>query len=152
MATQIAGKSQRQLALGTTVLRATSTLPATTSLTIYNVTGGKVLLTSLVGEVTTVVQGQATTITINHTVGATTTALSSTAGDLNAAVVGSVVSLTGIANGGSPVQVGAAGAALCEWVLGVGALKYTTGATSTGAIKWSLTYIPIDDGATVTAA
>lgn len=152
MASGIAGAQQRRLVLGNTVARATSTLPATTSLTIFNVTGGNVLLTSLVGTVTTAIQGQATTITINHTVGATTTALSTSAGDLNAAVVGSVASLTGITIGGSPVNVGAAGASVCQFVLGAGALKYTTGATSTGSIRWTLTYVPIDDGAAVTAA
>lgn len=151
MATGVPGTAQRLIALGTTVRRATSTLPATASLTIFNVAGGKIMLTSLIGEVTTVIQAQATTVVFNHTVGATTTALS-TVGDINAAIVGSVVALSGGANASTATQVGAAAGADCNFALGIGALKYTTGATSTGAIKWTLTYIPIDDGATVTAA
>jgi hypothetical protein len=31
-------------------------------------------------------------------------------------------------------------------------VRITTDATNTGAMKWSVTYIPLDDGAVVTAA
>lgn len=138
--------------LGQAVNRATATLPATAAQTIYTVAGGKVLVTSLVGEVTTAIQAQATTVQFQHTVGATTTNLSTAAGDVNAAVIGTVVALPGGANGANPAQVGAGGGVISPTVLGTGSLKYTTGATSTGSIKWTLTYVPIDAGATVTAA
>ena len=48
--------------LGLKVDRATSSLPATTDLTIFNVTGGRVIVTSILGEVTTVIQAQACAI------------------------------------------------------------------------------------------
>ena len=152
MATMVPGKQQRAIVLGTTVQRATATLPATAAQTIFNVAGGAVFVTSLIGQVTTAIQAQATTVQIQHTVGATTTNLTTAAGDVNAAVVGTIVALPGALGGASPVQVGAGASGDAGFVLGTGALKYVTGATSTGSIKWTITYVPIDDGASVTAA
>ena len=37
-------------------------------------------------------------------------------------------------------------------IVAIGAIGVTTGASSTGSIKWSLTYVPFDNGATVVAA
>ncbi|HEY6034880.1 MAG TPA: hypothetical protein VIV58_11485, partial [Kofleriaceae bacterium] len=45
--------------LGTRVDRATAALPATTTSAIATVAGGRVLLTAILGEVTTVIQTQA---------------------------------------------------------------------------------------------
>ena len=37
-------------------------------------------------------------------------------------------------------------------IVPIGTISYTTGATSTGSIKWDLIYIPYDNGASVAAA
>ena len=51
------------------VVRATATLPQTTAEALYTITGGRILLVSIIGEVTTVIQTQAnnTKLTFNPT-------------------------------------------------------------------------------------
>ena len=39
-----------------------------------------------------------------------------------------------------------------KWVCPIGTIDLTTGASKTGAFKWDLFYIPIDEGASVVAA
>lgn len=151
MSSGISGKSQLRNVYGVTVQRATSTLPATTDLTIFTVAGGRVLLTTIVGEVTTAIQAQATATKIRHTstTGAVTSDLCATL-DLTGAVVGTQLSITG-----TPATAMVSGSAVVqnnEVILAIGALKLNTAATSTGAIRWTITYIPLDDGASVTAA
>jgi hypothetical protein len=51
------------------------------------------------------------------------------------------------------VQSAGAGAVPTSGVIvPIGTLDWLTSASTTGAIKWSLTYVPFDNGATVTAA
>lgn len=151
MSSQISGKAQLRNQYGITVQRVASTLPASTDLTIFNVAGGRVLLTTLVGEVTTVIQAQATATKIRHTstVGAITSDLCATV-DLTGAVVGTQFGITGSA--GTAAAIGSAVPQTNEVVLTTGALKLNTAATSTGAMRWTITYIPLDDGASITAA
>jgi hypothetical protein len=47
------------LALGASVSRAAAALPASTTGNLFTVTGGRILLTGIVGQVTTVIQTQA---------------------------------------------------------------------------------------------
>jgi hypothetical protein len=37
------------------------------------------------------------------------------------------------------------------YIVPAGAISITTSATNTGAFKWTLTYVPLDDGASVAA-
>jgi hypothetical protein len=153
MSTLIQGDELRTLLFGTKVDRATASLPATTQSAIFTVTGGRVLVTSLVGEVTTVIQNQACNvkITANPTAGTDV----DIAANLNvqADEVGCLYGITGLF---SDALVGAnAGATVVPRnpvVLPVGTLDLVTSATNTGSVKWSLTYIPLDNGASVAAA
>ncbi|MEW2420444.1 hypothetical protein AB0911_07860 [Streptomyces nigra] len=153
MASGLAGAQHRRLLFGTKVDRATATLPATTQSAIFTVTGGRVLVTSLVGEVTTAIQNQACNlkVTANPTTGTDV----DIAANLNvqADEVGCLYGITGLF---SDALVGAnAGAGVVPRnpvVLPVGTLDLVTSATNTGSVKWSLTYVPLDDGASVAAA
>lgn len=78
MTTLISNTSVRQVALGINVSRLTSNLPATGALNIFTITGGRLLIASLVGEVTTIIQNQACTVKV------TSTPLAGTAVDLAA--------------------------------------------------------------------
>jgi hypothetical protein len=141
--------------LGRKVDRVTSTLPATGDLSIFTVSGGRIILTSLLGEVTTAIQAQANAIKIKG-VPTTGTAkdLSGTL-DINGYEVGALISLDGTAlttalsgtNAGGALAMRPAGI-----FVPIGSIKYNTAATNTGSIKWSMTYIPYDDLATVIAA
>jgi hypothetical protein len=142
-------------ALGRKVDRVTSTLPATGDLTIFTVTGGRICVTALVGEVTTVIQAQANAIKLKSVPTTGTAKDISGTLDVNAFEVGALISLNAVALS-TALSGTNAGAALMSFgsgvVVPIGAIKYNTAATNTGAIKWSLTYIPLDDGATVAAA
>jgi hypothetical protein len=139
---------------GIRVDRATAALPQSATGTIFNIVGGRVLLKLLVGEVTTIIQAQATTlkVTSTPTVG-TAVDLCATA-DLNALEVGGKVSVIGVfATALNKTNAGAVqGMSTAPIVLAVGTLGIVTVASSTGSMKWSLWYVPLDDGAYVTAA
>jgi hypothetical protein len=141
--------------LGIQVNRTTSALPQTGDLTVFNVTGGKIVVTSLVGVVTTVVQTQANAIKVKSvpTVG-TSKDISGTL-DISAYEVGAIVSLDGTALTTALSGTNAGGALLQRGggiIVPVGALKVNAAASSTGAMAWQLTYYPYDSGAAAVAA
>ena len=65
------GAAYTRAVLGIKVDKAAAALPQTTAAAIFNVTGGKCLITSIVGEVGTIIQNQAnnTKLTANPTTG-----------------------------------------------------------------------------------
>jgi hypothetical protein len=95
--------------LGVSVARATATLPATTQGAIFTVAGGRVLVTSLIGTVTTAIQNQACTLKItgNPTTGTDVDLATATA--VTAKEVGSIITLPAAA-GGAVVVANAGGA------------------------------------------
>jgi hypothetical protein len=153
MSVLIAGDQLRTILFGTKVDRTTAALPQTTQSALFTVTGGRVLITSIVGEVTTVIQTQAnaTKIVANPTTG-TDVDLCATL-DITADQVGCLYGITGLF---SDAMVGAnAGATVVprnSVVVPVGTIDLSCAASNTGAAKWSITYIPLDNGASVTAA
>lgn len=131
--------------------RATDTLPQTNSEDLFTIAGGRVLVTCILGEVTTVL-GAVGNITLEHnpTVG-TTTAISAVAagGALEEgaliSIAGAVGTATQLTNGGS-VAIQSRPLAVT-----VGTITVKTSASDTGSVKWSLWYLPLDAGAVVTA-
>ena len=155
MATGIAGKDIRRVTLGVKVDRATASLPQTTTATLFTVTTGRIIVTNIVGEVTTAIQAQANAIKLVSTPTTGTSGDISGTLDINGYEVGALVSLNPIAL--STALSGAdAHAALVPHgaglIIPIGAIRLNTAASNTGAMKWSLTYIPFDDGAAVAAA
>jgi hypothetical protein len=143
-----------KLLLGFRVNRNAATLPATAQTPYYTVAGGKVLITGITGIVTTAVQAQATTVQLiaTPTVG-TAVNLSNATGDLNGKEIGSTICLATTLGG--TLVVGNAGANVFPignyFVVQTGTIDFKTGATSTGATRWVLSYIPLDSGASVVA-
>jgi hypothetical protein len=139
--------------VGIRVDRATAALPQTTAAAIFNVLGGRVLMTAIVGEVTTAIQNQAnnTKLVANPTTGTDVDvcAVLSVAND----EVGCLYGITGLF---SDAMLGAnAGATVAPRnavILPVGTLDLNCAASNSGSVKWSLFYVPLDDGAYVTAA
>lgn len=161
MATILQGQQLRQLLLGTQVLKAAAVLPATATATLFTVSGGAVLVTSLLGLCTTVCSATATTLAIG-TVPSTGTA--STTGLATAVAVTSTEKGTWVglgATAGAALIVGGANGAGTSAGFGqlagpaspvavsAGTISITTSATNTGAFQWYLTYIPLDTGASV---
>lgn len=156
MSSQVPGRSLRQLLLGTLVAGTAKVLPATTKQSLFTVAGGRVLVTSLIGVCTTVCTSTATTVSLGTTptVGTASATGIATATAVTSSEVGTLVSLPAGAKGA--LLVGAnAGTAVQGYgdgyVVSAGTIDITTSATNTGAFQWQLTYIPLDDGASVTA-
>ncbi len=141
--------------LGAKVSRAAALQPQTTQAAIFTVAGGKVLVTSLTGEV--VVTTPATTNTLKVTGNPTsgtdvdwTTATSTASKE-----AGAIISLPVTAGGALVVANAGGGNAVAPtgYVAQIGTIDLvTSGSAATGTIKWVLTYVPLDDGATVVAA
>lgn len=159
MSVIVQGDQLRALLLGNRVNKASAVLPATGLQTLFTVSGGRVLCTLLIGEVTVVFDGTANSLNVVHDpdVGAV--------GDLNAATVctsdiaGTLYTVTGIQaalmgtqkEGGTevPTHVMAVGP-LAPFVLPAGVTKLQTTATdTTGSTKWTMCYVPVDAGASV---
>jgi hypothetical protein len=139
---------------GIRVSRAAATLPQTGTSNLFTVSGGRVLVTALVGCITTVIQNSDPVAKLTST---------PTAG--SAVDIASTVDLTSLEVGGHLVCEGDgtalvksnAGAAYMSagvgyWICPAGTIDLTTGASKTGAVKWDVFYIPLDEGASVTAA
>jgi len=145
----VQGSQFRNLLLGgAPISKGTGTLAATT-VDLFNVAGGRVVITSLIGVVTT-------SITVANSYKLTNVPTAGDATDICAAtdigttdtVAGTVLGFDGLAS--SSITKGSPGLARKLFVP-VGKIKSVSAGTD-GAITWYLTYVPYDDGATVTAA
>jgi hypothetical protein len=133
------------------------TIPATTTDQLFRVKGGRVKVKALVGEVTTVIQTQADNMKVSSKRLSDASAAVGTAVDVAANVditgkeVGSSYFVEGDGTAGVLSNAGAAfiGTNSGEWIAPQGEIYLTTSATNTGAMKWDLWYVPLDDGAWV---
>jgi hypothetical protein len=155
MSTIIQGYQLRTLAFGTQVIKGPQTPPNSgSSATIATVAGGSVLITSMLGLVTTVMSGTTGQVSVG-TVPSVGTA--STTGIAAAAVLGGkevgtwIVPLVSAGVGGTLIVGANAGAALflpTPFIVSAGTINWTTSvATMTGQVKWYFTYIALDNGA-----
>jgi hypothetical protein len=156
MTTLVDASSLRKILLGSQVSRATDTLPQSTDEALFTVTG-RVLVTTLIGEVTTVIQTQANNTKLKFNpdgTGADTDlcAVLSITGD----AVGTQYSLTGTAADGMTEGLYVLTAAQMLQAPGIflndGNIELDCAASNTGSVKWDLTYIPISDDGSVAAA
>ena len=138
---------------GKSVSRTTAALPQTAAAAIFNVVGGRVAITKIVGEVTTAIQNQAnnTKLTANPTAG--------TSVDICAVLniaddeVGCLYGITGLNTDALiGINAGALPGQTRDVVVNAGTIDLDCAASNTGSVKWTVFYVPIDEGATVTAA
>jgi hypothetical protein len=155
MSVIIQGAQLRTIAYGTQVTKAAANLPQTATATLFTVAGGAVLVTSLIGIVTTVIQSSDPVLTLGTapTVGTLDTDGIATSTVLTSAEVGSWVVPLATSGLGAAFALGTlAGQAPFlpnPFVVSAGTITWTTGASKTGAMKWYLTYVPLDNGASV---
>lgn len=134
-------------------------LPATTTDQVFRVRGGRVLVYLIIAEVTTIIQAQATTVKFtskrldNASVAVGSAVDLSATTDLNALEVGGTLGCLGSGAAGVKSNAGAVLATLGQnaFVVPQGEIYVTTGATSTGAMKYDIYYQPLDPGAYVDA-
>lgn len=152
---------------GLAVTGGAKTLPATGTGGIFTVAGGRVVVTSLTAVVSTAIQNQACTLSVGNTPSGgshATTSLCTATSIINLAVgtslavplLQSSALLVGAASGvlpgngsGSALGVAAVNGGLC--MVPAGTIDVTTSATNTGAITYTVTYVPYDAGASITA-
>lgn len=157
MSALMKGAAFRSQALGLVVTRATATtglLGATA--TLFTVTGGRVIVTSLVGELTVATGATASVAKLLSTpttgsavdLTSTTSVASKEIGAkiTPAATLGGALSVTNAGAGFVALGTG--------FIIPIGSIQLNTSADPTGggSAKWSLTYFPLDDGAAVAAA
>jgi len=143
-----------KMILGEVVNKTATTLPQTTATAQFTVAGGRVLVTSIVGEVTVIIQAQLNNakLVANPTTG--TSVDMCAALDITGDEVGCLYGITGTpadalvgTNAGLTPGMGIKGV-----VVNSGTIDLDCSANNTGETKWTLHYIPIDVGATVVAA
>lgn len=157
MTTIISGDQLRAMEYGTQVANSSGkTVPQNATSTIFTVSGGRVVVTSLVGKVTTVIAGTTPNLKIvaTPTTGSANDLCTATA--ITADEVGTQYSIPGAT--GSALNVSGSGSGgvtgqTAPVIVAAGTLGMNVSASdATGAIQWELTYVPLDNGASVTAA
>ena len=134
------------------VEKASFTLPATTQTAMFTITGGRVAILQILGEVTTVIQNQANNLKLIHNVGTGTDVDLCAVLNIANDEVGTLYGMTGLH---TDALIGAAQfvpAQLREVIIKPGTIDLSTSATNTGATKWMLLYAPLDSGAYVASA
>ena len=140
------------VSLGIRVDRATATLPQSTHSALFNVVGGRVVVTSIIGQVTTVL-GAVGNIKLSSypTTGTTSDLCIATAAGTTGAQA--LISIDGVPGDSCLIGTGAVQGMTTDGVIiPIGTIDLSASASSTGSIKWTICYVPFDDGAYVTAA
>lgn len=124
---------------------------------LFVITGGPILVTKLIGVVTTLIVGaangtlQATTTVPSATVAlSTTVAINDDAAGTTYRFVGATGVLTPVTDGAviiDPVTV-----ADCEFLVPIGNINFLGSAARAGNIKWYMTYKPLSPNSVVTVA
>lgn len=142
--------------LGIRVDRASADCQGAADTPIFNIVGGRVFVTQILGEVADVaIAGGANNFRLqsNPTAAGTTTNLCADL-DIDADPIGTLYSVDGVpATALVRGEEGAVqGMSVKGVVVPVGAIETVSAGNVAGQMKWSLWYVPIDDGAYVTAA
>jgi len=140
--------------LGYRVTQSAMALPATTTTSIFLVTGGMVHVTLMIGQVSTAIQSSDPIISITSRATTGSAVVLNSTADTSSLEVGASIRVDG---SGNAIVLSNAGACLSTafpsgFVVPIGNIAIITGATKTGAINWDLWYIPLTDGAAVVAA
>ena len=142
--------------LGFRVSKAAANLPQGTTQDIFVVSGGRVLITLLYGQVGTILGATANNLSVNSnpTAAGTTyiiaSAIEGNALEANSFLVvegdGTALMITGKAGAG-PIISGTG-----RWICPTGTITFECVGSTTGTTSWECFYFPLDDGAQVVSA
>ncbi|MFI9235774.1 hypothetical protein [Streptomyces sp. NPDC053079] len=152
MSVIVQGPQLRSIALGTRVTKSTGTLAATT-VPLFTIAGGEVLITSMYGLVTTsITVANSYKLQLNPTTGDTQDICAATDIGTTDTLAGDILQF-GLATTTAPPKLMSVGygTARLDTVLTTGQIEHVSAGTD-GVITWCLTWIPMADGATVVAA
>jgi hypothetical protein len=151
-------QSQRDTAqlffLGIHIQKSSATIPQTTTQHLFTVAGGRVLITLLFGEVTTIFQNSDPVLKVTSTPTTGTAVDVASTVDTTSLEAGGLLTVEG---DGTALIKNNAGAGLPasgigHWICPIGSIDLISGASKTGATKWDVFYFPIDDGAYIVSA
>lgn len=152
MTTMIQADQLRLISLGQRVEKSTGTLAATT-VPLFTVAGGRVMVTAMWGVVTTsITVANSYKLQFNPTTGDTQDMCAATDIGTTDTLAGSVLQF-GLATTTAPPKLMSIGygTALLGTALTIGQIEHVSLGTD-GVITWALTWIPLDVGATLAAA
>ena len=151
---------------GALVTGGAKTLPGSTTGHLFTVAGGRVIITTVTAVVSTVIQAQACTISVGNTPtggSASVASIAAASSSVSGVAVGASFAVPPYSSGAAALVFSGANGVLPTADLGIslddgglylvpaGTVDWTTSATNTGALIWTLGYVPYDAGATVTA-
>jgi hypothetical protein len=149
------GYQLRTSQFGVQVVKASQVLPQTATANLATVSGGAVLITSMVGLVTVALGATATNLSLGAT---PTIGTANNSGIASAIAVASkeagtwMVPLVSAGVGGTLAVGSNAGAAVflpTPFVVPSGFITWTTSASDTGQMRWYFTYVALDNGASL---
>lgn len=157
MSVIIQGSQVRNMLLGSTpVTKSTGTLAATT-VPLFTIAGGEVLVTAMWGKVTTAITvANSYKLQLNPTTGDTGDLCAATDIGTNDTAIGSLLTFS-LATTTAPRKLiagSASGGGYAEplvAVLTTGQIEHVSAGTD-GVISWNVTWVPLTDGATLVAA
>lgn len=138
---------------GAPVLKATGTITVAT-LPLYTIAGGRVMITSLYGLVTTDITVAGTTLLrANPTTGVTGNLCTATDLGTTDTLAGAMLNISGVVGDSIVASIGwATGFKQGNLIVATGQIEMVTATGADGAISWYVTWVPMDDGATLVAA
>jgi|SRR3954471_14557982 hypothetical protein len=121
--------------------------------TLFTIAGGLVLVTSIVGRVTTVITVANTVkLQANPTTGTTSDLVAATDIGTTDTPAGNLLGFDGIKASSITTGPGSVPALQRPIMVDIGTIEQVTATGADGGITWFLTYVPIETGATVVAA
>ena len=136
-----------------TVSRATAVLPQGTTGSIFTISGGRIMLIQIIGEVTTIIETQDndTQLVANPTTGSSIDLCAVL--NITADEVGLLYGITGtVADALVGVNAGLVESQGKSIILPVGTIDLVCAASNSGNVKWDAWYVALDQGATMAAA
>lgn len=132
--------------------RPATALPQGTHAALFTVTGGRVLVNMLLGQVTSIIGGANATKLTSYPLGGSPVDLCTTV-DINGLEVGGKVIVPGIAASALvKANAGAITAPSTSITVAEGAIHLDCAGSVTGAMQWSIWWTPFDDGAQLAVA
>lgn len=144
-----------KLGQGRLVSRATGVLPQTASTNIFTISGGRILLAAILGQVTTIIGAVANSTHFRHTpTGGAAIDLCAAGLDINGDAVGMNYGISGMPTDTLMKALGLIPAPTQALILvsGIISLRCLGSDGGGGLVSWDILYIPVDAGASVIAA
>lgn len=145
------GGSSRATALG--LYASKSYTLAVETATLFTIAGGIVLVTSIVGEVTTAITAANTVkLQANPTTGATKDLCAATDIGTTDTPAGNLLGFQGLTGDSLLTGPGAVPTIKQPVAVATGTIEQVTATGADGVIKWHVTWLPLSDGASLVAA